>query len=143
MDSTAWDDRYAAADLVWSAGPNATVAALVESRPPGRALDLAAGQRDATRCGWRSAGGNVTAVDFSAVAIKRTDQLADEHLGADRDRLRTLVADVLRWEPPPAAYDLVLVVFLHLSAPDLTVVHRRAATALAPGWPARRPRGPR
>lgn len=132
MDSTAWDDRYAAADLVWSAGPNATVAALVESRPPGRALDLAAGEgRNALWLAQR--GWDVTAVDFSAVAIERTDQLADERLGADRDRLRTLVADVLRWEPPPAAYDLVLVVFLHLSAPDLTVVHRRAATALAPG----------
>ncbi len=132
MDSTAWDDRYAGSELVWSAGPNATIGALVESRPPGRALDLAAGEgRNALWLAQR--GWDVTAVDFSAVAIERTNRLADERLGAGRHRLRTVVADVLRWEAPPAAYDLVLVVFLQLIAPDLTVAHRRAAAALAPG----------
>ena len=25
MDATVWDERYAASDLVWSAGPNCTV----------------------------------------------------------------------------------------------------------------------
>ena len=44
MDSRFWDERYAASDLVWSAGPNATVAELTADLPPGRALDLAAGE---------------------------------------------------------------------------------------------------
>ena len=44
MDATLWDDRYAASDLVWSAEPNPTVATLPADLPPGRALDVAAGE---------------------------------------------------------------------------------------------------
>lgn len=132
MDSSGWDQRYAATDLVWSAGPNATVEALVGPLAPGRAVDLAAGEgRNAL---WLAEGGwEVLAVDFSPVAIERVDRLADQRLGAARARLRTEVADVRGWEAGSAAYDLVLVVFLHLVAPDLARALRRAAAALAPG----------
>ena len=34
MDASGWDERYAASDLVWSAGPNRTVADEV-GRPDG------------------------------------------------------------------------------------------------------------
>ena len=82
MDASEWDRRYAAADLVWSAGPNAVVAREADDLPPGRALDLASGEgRNAiwlAERGWR-----VTAVDFSAVATERTRQLAAGRLGAD------------------------------------------------------------
>ena len=67
MDSQGWNDRYARKDLVWSADPNALVAAETAVLSPGRALDLASGEgRNAiwlAERGWR-----VTAVDFSAVA---------------------------------------------------------------------------
>src|SRR5919112_381484 len=43
MDARAWDERYAAAELVWSATPNRFVEAELASLPPGRAVDLAAG----------------------------------------------------------------------------------------------------
>lgn len=131
MDSSGWDERYAAAELVWSAGPNATVEALVAPLEPGRAVDLAAGEgRNALWLAER--GWQVLAVDFSPVAVERTARLADQRLGAARDRLRTEVADVRTWEPGRAAYDLVLVVFLQLPAPDRAQALRRAAAALAP-----------
>ncbi len=60
MDAQAWNERYAAADLVWSSGPNGFVeellTPLVEARPTGSALDVGAG-RGATRSGWRSRAG--------------------------------------------------------------------------------------
>jgi 2-polyprenyl-3-methyl-5-hydroxy-6-metoxy-1,4-benzoquinol methylase len=62
MDQLAWNDRYATADLVWTAEPNRTFAAEVAALPPGSALDLGAGEgRNATwlaRQGWTA-----TAVD--------------------------------------------------------------------------------
>ena len=44
MDANGWDERYAASDLVWSAEPNRFVAEELADLPPGRALDLAAGE---------------------------------------------------------------------------------------------------
>jgi SAM-dependent methyltransferase len=68
-DALHWNERYAATDRLWSAEPNRTVEEVVGPLPPGRALDLGAGEgRHAVwlaRRGWR-----VTAVDFSALGIE-------------------------------------------------------------------------
>ena len=77
MDAAGWDERYAATDLVWSAEPNRFVAEELADLPPGRALDLAAGEgRNAiwlARRGWE-----VTAVDFSQVALDKGRRLEEE-----------------------------------------------------------------
>jgi 2-polyprenyl-3-methyl-5-hydroxy-6-metoxy-1,4-benzoquinol methylase len=89
MDRHAWNDRYAAANLVWTAEPNRTFAAEAAALPPGSALDLGAGEgRNAT---WLARQGcAVTAVDFSDVALRKARQLA-EASGVEID---SVVADV-------------------------------------------------
>ncbi len=128
MDSTAWDARYAMDQLVWGAEPNRFVAAEFTGRPPGRALDLGAGEgRNAiwlARQGWQ-----VTAVDFSPVAIDRAGKLAS----AEGVEVTWIVADVAEYRPEPGAFDAVLVAYLHLPATPRAVVLARAARALAPG----------
>jgi 2-polyprenyl-3-methyl-5-hydroxy-6-metoxy-1,4-benzoquinol methylase len=128
MDRQTWNDRYAAAELVWTAEPNRTFAAEVAALGPGRALDLGAGEgRNAiwlAQQGW-----TVTAVDFSDVALAKARQLAE----ASDAEVDTLVADVTTFVPPAGTYDLVAVAYLHLPASERTQVHRRAAEALAPG----------
>ncbi len=134
MDAHSWDERYAAADLVWSAGPNATVAELVAELPAGQALDVGAGEgRNAiwlAELGW-----NADALDFSRVALERAEQISAGRLqpGSGAGSLRTIVADVLAWHPVANHYDLVLVVFLHLPAADRARVHRQVAAGVAPG----------
>src|SRR5271154_7398266 len=68
VDSQQWDERYSAAGFVWATGPNQFVAAELAGLPPGRAIDLAAGEGRNTvwlaERGWR-----VTAVDFSRVGL--------------------------------------------------------------------------
>ncbi|GAA1809553.1 class I SAM-dependent methyltransferase [Planosporangium flavigriseum] len=127
MDAAAWDQRYAASDLVWSAEPNRFVAAELADLPPGRALDLGAGEgRNAiwlATSGWR-----VTAVDFSAVAIDKGRRLAE----AREVEVEWVVADVTEYRPPAGGFDLVLIAYLHLAPADLATVLRRAADALAP-----------
>ena len=132
MDSTTWDARYAAAQLVWSATPNAVIEQETSPLPAGRALDLASGEgRNAiwlAEHGWR-----VTAVDFSDVATDRARRLGAERLGDHADRLQAVAADVLTWIPEQGAFDLVIVVYFHVGASDRRALLHRAAHALAPG----------
>ncbi|NJC73906.1 class I SAM-dependent methyltransferase [Planosporangium thailandense] len=129
MDSAAWDARYASApDLVWTGEPNRFAVEELAALPPGRALDLAAGEgRNAVWLAGR--GWEVTAVDFSPVAVDKGRRLAD----ARGVRVEWVTADLLGYAPPAAAFDAVLVAYLHLPAPDRAAVLARAAGALAPG----------
>ncbi|MBP2372008.1 SAM-dependent methyltransferase [Pseudonocardia parietis] len=127
MDARHWDERYEATELVWSAGPNATVAEQVSGLEPGTALDLGSGEgRNAVwlaEQGWM-----VTAVDFSRVAT-------DKALAAARARAVTIdavTADVTTYRPQ-RSFDLVLVAYLQLPWEQLGPVLATAAAAVAPG----------
>ena len=122
-----WDRRYAERELLWSARPNRFLVAEADGLAPGRALDLACGEgRNAiwlAELGWQ-----VTAVDFSEVAIAKARERAARD-GVDVD---FICADLLDVEPEPETYDLVLVLYLQLPAGERRLVLSRAASALAP-----------
>ena len=93
MDAAAWDERYAATELVWSAGPNQFVEQELADLPPGRALDLACGEGRNAR--WLAERGwQVTAMDFSPVAIEKGRRLA-EQLPTTSGRIDWQVGDAL------------------------------------------------
>ncbi len=123
MDASSWDERYRDTELVWSAGPNAAVAAALADHPPGRALDLAAGEgRNAL---WLAEQGfEVEAVEFSPVAIEKGSALA-----AHRGVSVTFTLGDLTAPLDLAAADLVLIAYLHLPR-DV----ERAVLARAAGW---------
>jgi SAM-dependent methyltransferase len=127
MDAGAWDERYAAAELVWSREPNRFVAEELADLPPGTAVDLAAGEgRNAI---WlASRGWAATAVDFSQVALDKGARLADE-AGIE---VTWVCADATTWQPP-APVDLVVVAYLQLPAEDRRRAVRSALTMLRPG----------
>jgi SAM-dependent methyltransferase len=132
MSSTTWNQRYEQSELVWSASANIWVQEVTQDLPAGRALDIAAGEgRNSLWLADR--GWQVTAVDFSEVALQRARALAEEHLGEHARRLVTLEADVQTWVPEARSYDLVLVVYLHLPEQQRRSVMRAAAEAVAPG----------
>ncbi|MGI8756895.1 MAG: class I SAM-dependent methyltransferase [Acidimicrobiales bacterium] len=128
MDSEDWNRRYASAELVWVAEPNRFLVAEVAALSAGSALDLGAGEgRNAVwlaQQGWQ-----VTAVDFAEVGLDKASKLA----AAAEVHLSTVCADLTTYCPPPAAFDLVVVLYLHLPAPLRRVIHRRAADAVAAG----------
>ena len=125
MDAKAWDERYAATELVWSVTPNQFVAAELAALPPGRAVDLAAGEgRNAI---WLAGlGWEVTAVDFSQVALDKGRRRA-----GDAD-VTWVCADATTWEAD-AAYDLAVLAYLQLPAEERRAAVRRAFAALRPG----------
>jgi SAM-dependent methyltransferase len=125
VDANAWDERYAASELVWSVGPNQFVEGECADLPPGRALDLAAGEgRNAiwlARQGW-----DVTAVDFSQVALDKGRTLA-----GDVD-LEWICADATAWTRADT-YDLVVIAYLQLPTAERREAVRRGFAALRYG----------
>ncbi|MBJ7456610.1 MAG: class I SAM-dependent methyltransferase, partial [Thermoleophilia bacterium] len=128
MTSGDWDRRYDTPDLIWSGEPNRFLREEAETLPPGRALDLACGEgRNAVwlaRRGWE-----VTAVDFSGVALAKAARLASAHDVSPR----LVEADLSGYAPQPESADLVVVLYLHLDPGLRARVLARAAAALAPG----------
>ena len=127
MRAQEWGDRYAVAQQ-WSDEPNELAAALLADLPAGRAIDVAAGEGRMAL--WlASLGWTVTALDFSAVGLQRGQQRAQER-GLE---VEWQVADATELDPPEGAYDLVLVLYLHLSRQVMPDVLARCARAVAPG----------
>ncbi len=126
MDAAEWDRRYAEARQ-WSIEPNRTAAELTAGLPPGRALDVGAGEGRMAL--WLAGGGwGVEALDFSAVGLRRGQENAPP--GA---QVTWRVEDVLTADLGSAEFDLVLVLYLHLPRGRLVDVLARAAAAVHPG----------
>lgn len=125
MDAEAWDERYRASELVWSAGPNQFVESELADMSAGRALDLAAGEgRNAiwlARQGWQ-----VTAVDFSQAGLDKGRVLAE---GLE---IEWVCADATTW-PGEASYDVCLVAYLQLVADERRAAVRNAYESVRAG----------
>jgi SAM-dependent methyltransferase len=123
-----WDRRYAEVENLWAAKPNRFLVAEVSDLRPGRALDLASGEGQ--NAIWLAGlGWNVTGVDYSEVAIAKARARAERD-GVDVD---FVCADLVAYEPEAEAFDLVLLLYLHISPAERRSVLARAAGALAPG----------
>src|SRR5918994_50948 len=113
MQREDWNRRYAAVENVWSAKRNRFLAAEVSDLEPGRALDLACGEGQ--NAIWLAARGwIVSGVDYSKVAIEK----ARARAARDDVAVDFRCADLVGYEPEPAAFDLVLVLYLHIPAQE-------------------------
>jgi 2-polyprenyl-3-methyl-5-hydroxy-6-metoxy-1,4-benzoquinol methylase len=113
VSSDFWDARYATDDYIFGTAPNvflASQAALI--RPGMRALAIADGEgRNGVWLAER--GVAVHAIDVSPVALEKARKLAAER-GV---MLAFEQADVLDWNWPQAAYDLVAAIFIQFAPP--------------------------
>ncbi|WP_458688631.1 class I SAM-dependent methyltransferase [Nocardia tengchongensis] len=149
MDAAAWDEHYAATELVWGAPPNDTVVEQVfglerrvpvggfgigEARPElPRVLDLGCGEGRNTL--WLATHGwQVDAVDFSQTGIDKGRTVAARLSRSVRGRIRWVHADVTALDRAgiTGPYELILVAFLHLPAADRRALLLRATEMLSP-----------
>ena len=123
-----WDERFAGEEFKYGTEPNRWLAEQVGRLPPGLPV-LALGEGEGRNAAFLAGRGlEVHAVDGSAVGLAKAERLA-----ASRGlSIRTTVADLTDFVPPPGRYGAVVLVFLHLPPALRTVVHARAAAALAP-----------
>ena len=128
MDAAAWNQRYDTDELVWTGEPNRFLPPEVASLAPGRALDLACGEgRNAV---WLATQGwEVTGVDFSSVGLAKAASLA----AANDTHGVWIEADATSWSPPTEGFDLVIVFYLQLPAPQRRAALRTAVASLAIG----------
>lgn len=138
FDQAYWDDRYGTGDDVWSGAANPVLISETLALPAGRALDIGCGEGAdaiwlATR-GWQ-----VTAADFSAVALDRA-AARSRRAGADSagnaaiaGRIRWEQHDFTQWTPPAGAFDLVSAHFMHLPTAQRNVLFLGLAAAVATG----------
>jgi S-formylglutathione hydrolase FrmB/SAM-dependent methyltransferase len=127
-DAAGWDERYAAADRLWSGEPNAVLVEEVAAVPPGTALDVGCGEGGdllwLAREGWR-----VTGVDISRLALARAAAFAfAEHLDVTVEQ-----CDLAHDELPEGPFDLVTSHFLHPPRETLLAAVDAMAARVAPG----------
>jgi len=125
-----WEDHYRQRDQPWSGNPNAFLVDVVARRRPGTALELGCG--DGGDAIWLAGRGwHVTAVDISAVALRRAaERAAAAGVG---DRVTNERHDLARTFPV-GSFDLVAALYLHtpFDFPRARVL-QAAARAVAPG----------
>jgi SAM-dependent methyltransferase len=126
MDREGWNRRWQERGSHCADDANDLLATELAPLTPGRALDLGCGAGRSAIClaerGWL-----VTAVDFSDVALGFG--FARAH-GSEVD---WVLADLRGYEPEAEAFDLVLVLYVHLPPGERRPFLARAAQALAPG----------
>ncbi|HKI74090.1 MAG TPA: class I SAM-dependent methyltransferase [Pseudomonadales bacterium] len=127
-DRSTWNERYAAKELVWSAGPNGRFVEEIAPLPPGTALDVACGEgRNAiylAEQGWE-----VTGIDFSDVGIDKARRIA----GQRGVTVNWLVGDVTEAPLAAGGYDLVSVLYLHTDPATRELWLPKVIAAVAPG----------
>ena len=128
MDARDWDQRWLDKRLHAHGEASPVVLTALEGLAPSRALDLGCGSgRHAVWLAQR--GWQVTAVDFSREALRQARERAAE-LAVDVDWIE---ADLVGYEPPEAAFELVLVAYLHVPAHERRAILAKAEAAVGPG----------
>jgi SAM-dependent methyltransferase len=127
--SLAWNERYAGGDFQFGEAPNLFLLSQAHRlRPHMRAL--AVGDGEGRNGAWMAERGlDTTSVDWSDVGLAKARALADRRSVA----LRTVTADLTRWDWPSAAFDVIAWVFVHLPPEDRALACAGAMRALAPG----------
>ena len=126
---TGWDERYAACPDLFGDQPSPLLLEYQSHFLAGMSA-LAVGDGEGRNGVWLARRGlEVLSLDLSAVALERARRRA----AAAGVALRTLCTDALSWEWPPAAFDLVTLVFVHLPAAQRRRLHAAILHTLRPG----------
>jgi SAM-dependent methyltransferase len=127
MNDTFWNDRYRDNEFAYGRAPNDFLRSVVGRIPKGPVLCLAEGEgRNAVFLA--SLGYEVTAVDFSAVGLKKAEELAKEWAVT----IKTVVADLATYEAAVAEYSGIIAIWAHLPPAVRARVHGWVSRALRP-----------
>ena len=125
---TDWDMRYREPGYVYGTAPNDFIVAVTATIPRGRILSLAEGEgRNAVYLA--SLGCKVTAVDGSAVGLRKAEALAAERGVA----ITAIVADLGQFRILPEHWDGIVSCYCHIPSSIRPALHRAVVRGLKPG----------
>lgn len=126
--SQKWEARYGVDEYVYGTDPNDFLVEAVRDLPAGRALCIADGEgRNGVYLA--SLGHQVTSVDLTEAGMAKAARLAE----ASDVELTTVVSDITDYDLGEGQWDLIVSIFAHMPPPIRQGLHRRIASALAPG----------
>lgn len=127
--SLAWDERYAGGTFQFGEAPNLFLLSQAHRLARGMRA-LAVGDGEGRNGVWLAGQGlEATSVDWSAVGLAKAAELAARRGVA----LRTVTADITRWDWPAESFDAIAWIFVHLPPEDRALACAGAMRALAPG----------
>jgi ubiquinone/menaquinone biosynthesis C-methylase UbiE len=110
-----WDARYRSEEYVFGTRPNVFLASQEKYLPSGTRV-LAVADGEGRNGVWLAERGcKVCAVDISPVAIDKAKSLAAAR-GVD---IEFVVADLMAWQWPDAAFDVVVCIFIQFASPRM------------------------
>lgn len=123
-----WDERYNTKEYAYGKQPNAFLAERYSAIPTGNVLSLAEGEgRNAVFLAKQ--GYSVTAVDSSAVGLKKAEALAIES-GVE---INLIHADLAEYNIEMNQWDGIISIFCPLPSAIRKVLHRKVVSVLNPG----------
>jgi SAM-dependent methyltransferase len=130
MSREFWDGHYADSEYIFGTEPNAFLVSERRLFQPGqRALAVADGEgRNGV---WLAEQGlDVVSVEFSTLAVEKAKKLAEQR-GVSLD---FHVADVMDWDWPADAFDIVAAIFIQFAGPEQrSILFQHIKRALKPG----------
>jgi SAM-dependent methyltransferase len=129
MDARFWDERYAGDAYAYGEAPNAFLASLADTFRPGMRALVPGDGEGRNGVFLAEQGLKVETLDLSAEGVAKSRRLAAAR-GVTVDARQ---ADVLTWDWPVAACDVIALLYLHLPPPGRRLLHARALAALKPG----------
>lgn len=125
-----WNQRYGGEQFFYGTEPNVFLASQAHRFRPGQSV-LAVADGEGRNGAWLARQGlDVTAVDFSPVAVEKARKLA-EQFGVT---VRHDVGDLFEWNWPEDRYDAVVAIFIQFVAQaERRVLNSLMVQALKPG----------
>ena len=128
-DAAFWDQRFAGAAYAYGEAPNAFLASLAGTFARGQRALVPGDGEGRNGVFLAELGLAVETLDLSAEGVAKARRLAEAH-GV---RLDARQADVLGWDWPVGVFDVIVLLYLHLSETERRFVHARALAALKAG----------
>ena len=127
-DSQDWEQRYQATDRLFEDKPSDLLLSHQSLLQTGMQV-LAIGDGEGRNGVWLADQGlDVLSVDISSTALARAQDRARQQ-GV---KLHTCCADILNWDWPVNAFDLITCIFVHLPSPARHRLHGHLHRALKP-----------
>ncbi len=111
----AWDARYRCDEYIFGTRPNVFLTSQDKYFQAGTRV-LAVADGEGRNGVWLAARGcNVHSTDISPVAIEKAKKLALDH----KVSIEFSVADLMQWQWPKAAFDVVICIFIQFASPGM------------------------